>query len=331
MTALPIAYQNLATDLIRKAHDDGSALRGSLYQQTKRDIVNIYVKMPVGSGRKSLFVGPKGREETEAKVEAIRAASMRARARRKDLSVLESLGLPLSHAASGRVVDVLSFHGLFRNGGVLVGTLAYQCYALTLGYLLPSAILATDDADLAAAHVALQADTGLDMLSILKDADPSFGMLPGLDAKAPPARFRAANGYVVDLVTPTRHRDEKQPVPLKELGAGAMSLQYLAWLIENAIPGLLPWGSGVPVSIPRPERFAVHKLILAQKRGHDQAKVQKDLAQAKALIEAIEESRPGQVEDALEGRACGQGRKGWHDPIARSLKLLWPDREWSVS
>ena len=219
---------------------------------------------------------------------------------------------------------------LFRNGGVLVGTLAYQCYALTLGYVLPAAVLATDDADLAAAQVALKADTGLDMLSILKDADPSFGMLTGLDAKAPPARFRAANGYVVDLVTPTRHRDEKQPVRLKELGAGEMNLQYLAWLIENAIPGLLPWGSGVPVSISRPERFAVHKLILAQKRGHDQAKVQKDLAQAKALIEAIEESRPGQVEDALE-EACGQGKKGCRDPIARSIKQLWPDGEWSVS
>ncbi len=103
-----------------------------------------------------------------------------------------------------------------------------------------------------------------------------------------------------------------------------MSQQYLAWLIEDAIPGLLPWGTGVAVIIPRPERFAVHKLIVAQKRSHDQAKVHKDLAQAKALFQTLEKLRPGQVDDTLE-EAMQQDRKGWAEPIQRSLKALKSD------
>ena len=326
MAAFPLAYQNLAADLIRKCHDDDRQWRGSLYRLTKRGVVNLYVKMPVGSSRKSLFVGPEVDPDTKTRSEAIRAATKRARQLRKDLSVLESMGLLLTPSVSGQVIDAMAYHGLFRNGGILVGTLAYQCYPLTLGCTLPSTVLATDDADLAVAHIALRADDGLDMTSILKDADPSFKALPGLDHGTLPARFRADNGYVVDLITPTRHREEVQPIKLVELGAGAVSLQYLAWLIEDAIPAVLPWGTGVPVTVPRPERFAIHKLIVAQKRSHDQAKVEKDLAQAKALIHALEETRPGQVEDALD-EAKEQGRKGWQEPIERSLKMLWPNRD----
>lgn len=56
MTDLPLAYQNLAADYIQKTHDDGKALRGSVYQQAKGNVENVFVKMPVGAGRKSLYV-----------------------------------------------------------------------------------------------------------------------------------------------------------------------------------------------------------------------------------------------------------------------------------
>ena len=153
MTPLPTAYQNIAADLVRKTHDDATALRGSIYRQKKRGVTNVYVKVSVGSTRRSVFVGPEGKQETRDKEIAIKAASARARQRRKDIAVLETMGLLPTPRDAGQVVDAMAYHGLFRNGGVLVGTLAYQCYPLTLGWILPQAALATDDADLVAANV----------------------------------------------------------------------------------------------------------------------------------------------------------------------------------
>ncbi|KZL18267.1 hypothetical protein PsAD2_02659 [Pseudovibrio axinellae] len=329
MTDLPLAYQNLAADYIQKTHDDGGALRGSVYQQAKGNVENIFVKMPVGAGRKSLYIGPALQKETQAKVEAIKHASERARARRKDLSILNKVGVLSTHSYAGRVLDAMAYHGLFRNGAILVGTLAYQCYPLLLGCTLPSTQLATDDADLVAASLAIKADDGIDMLSILKDADPSFEPIPELDGRAKPSRFRSRIGFVVDLLTPTRTRGEKQPLELQGLDAGAMSLQYLAWLIDLSSPAALPYGSGIPVYVPRPERYAVHKLIISQKRAHTITKTSKDLAQAKALIEVVERTRPGLIADELLD-AQAQGKQGWSDPIVKAMKAIWPDGSWQT-
>jgi hypothetical protein len=50
-------------------------------------------------------------------------------------------------------------------------------------------------------------------------------------------------------------------------------------------------GSGILVLVPAPERFAVHKLILALQRPIGAAKRDKDVAQAGALILALLEKR----------------------------------------
>ena len=71
----------------------------------------------------------------------------------------------------------------------------------------------------------------------------------------------------------------------------------------------------------QPARYAVHKLILAQKRFEgSRAKHGKDLAQATAFIQALEIEDQFALQDALHD-ASSQG-KGWADPIARSLKEI---------
>ena len=61
--------------------------------------------------------------------------------------------------------------------------------------------------------------------------------------------------------------------------------------------------SGVLVQIPRPERFAIHKLIVADRRqgGPDQAKARKDRAQAAFLIGVQAQDRPEDLLEAYEG------------------------------
>jgi hypothetical protein len=109
---------------------------------------------------------------------------------------------------------------------------------------------------------------------------------------------------------------------MEELDAGAAPLQYMDWLIAEPVPTVALWGSGVSINIPQPARFAVHKLILAQKRDiGSRLKRQKDLAQADALIEAIQSHDPFDLHDALVG-AAARGRNGWREPILRSLTEL---------
>ena len=77
---------------------------------------------------------------------------------------------------------------------------------------------------------------------------------------------------------------------------------------------------GVRVCIPSPERYAIHKLIVASARtGTHRAKVENDLAQAAALIEVLVEARPYELSVALAD-ARDRGPK-WEKAIAESLSL----------
>ena len=90
--------------------------------------------------------------------------------------------------------------------------------------------------------------------------------------------------------------------------AFASPLQYLAYLIADAVPTIALIEGGIPVTVPQPARYAVHKLIVAQVRRVDAAKRNKDLKQAKELIEAIELSSPTSLEDAFhDARKKGRG------------------------
>jgi hypothetical protein len=57
------------------------------------------------------------------------------------------------------------------------------------------------------------------------------------------------------------------------------------------------FGGGVPVTLPRAERYAVHKLIVAVER-RDQIKAQKDIVQAGTLITATAKRRPLELGEA---------------------------------
>ena len=145
--------------------------------------------------------------------------------------------------------------------------------------------------------------------------------MPALPTSALPSHFRTAGGFVVDLLTPQRSRADTNPMPIPALRAGATPLQHLGWLIETPAKAAVLYGSGVAALVPSPARYAIHKLIVAQKRGGDRQKRSKDLAQAKALIEALRETDRYALADAYDD-AAGRGEKGWRQPLAKSLSEL---------
>jgi hypothetical protein len=80
---------------------------------------------------------------------------------------------------------------------------------------------------------------------------------------------------------------------LPALGVSAMALRHLDYLFADPIPAASFYRSGVLVQIPRPERYAIHKLIVAERRigGTDAAKSSKDRAKAAFLGQVCAETR----------------------------------------
>ena len=73
-------------------------------------------------------------------------------------------------------------------------------------------------------------------------------------------------------------------------GASAQPLRFLNFLIFEPIRSVMLCRNGVAVTVPAPERFAVHKLIVAARRQTDDnglLKRAKDVRQAALLIEAL--------------------------------------------
>ncbi len=223
----------------------------------------------------------------------------------------------------GKVLEAVSFAGLFRNGAVLVGTAAYQCYPPMVGHILPSGSQMTQDADLATADLTLRTDDeAATMLDVLQMADPTFTSVTGLDSRSLPSKFRTKDGFLVDVLTPIRRRTDTNPMPLKNLRAGAVPLQHLDWLIADPVETIVLHGPGVQAIVPRPARYAVHKLIISQKRfGADNPKRMKDLIQAAALMAALDRNDPFALQDALKD-ARQRGKNGWSEPIDKSLKEI---------
>lgn len=318
MTAsLQPSIRTMFADLVQQVETSQEA--ASVYTRTRDGIEYIYAKVPVGQSRIDRFIGKSGDPEAEAQAASLRQGSELAKNRREIVSMLKRNRLAGPDRTLGAALDAIAYAGLFKDGAVLVGTGAYMMFEPLVGSRLPAPTLMTGDLDLATAQLALTASPPERMEDVLHRADPTFEGIPQLDPRAPPSRFRNAEGYLVDLLTPTRRRADKNPMPLKALEAGAAPLQYLDWLIRDPVPTVALWGAGIALSVPQPARFAVHKLILAQRRDPaNRHKRSKDLDQAKALIEALQASDRYSLEDTLS-EAQAKGRSGWADPIKRSL------------
>ena len=315
---IPLTLQTLFADLLQQV--ETAPLAGSIYRRTQDGAEYIYAKIPVGTDRIDQFVGKSGDPEAEERARSLQTGTELSAQRRRLVSMLRREGLAGPDRTMGAILDALAHAGLFKAGAVLVGTAAYLVSEPLVGSRLPSPTLMTGDLDLATASVAITAEPPEHLMTILRRADSTFEGVPQLEPKAPPSRFRNASGYLVDIVTPTRTREDANPVALTQLSAGAAPLQHLAWLIDGSVRTVALWGAGVLVNVPQPARYAVHKLILAQRRDvSGRLKRAKDLAQAKALIEVLLKHDPFALEDALND-ARAQGEKGWSVPITRSLK-----------
>ena len=133
-----------------------------------------------------------------------------------------------------------------------------------------------------------------------------FVARPSLD-RQPTALRDAESGALVELLTPNEGPDRDEPMELPALGAHALPLRFLDYLLHEPVQAALLYRSEVLVNVPDPAGYAIHKLIVATRRASSAAaNARKDIEQSAALIRMLTEDRPDEIEDAFaEAKARG--------------------------
>ncbi len=255
---------------------------------------------------------------------------------------LRAARMPGPDALSGNVLAALAEAGAFRPRAVLVGSLAFQCYPPMLGFR-PSAVLArTGDVDigqLSAISIAVKDRMEPDLPAVLKTVDSRFEAVPSPFDPHSVLRYALRDGrqerLSVDILTPLRGPPRDRSVHRPALGGEGQPLRFLDFLIYQEIEAVVLHGPGLPVKVPAPERFAVHKLLVASRRRPDavgRGKARKDLAQADILCRVLGQDRPYDLADAWKeivsrGPAWAQAAERGKEGLSPEAREFLPSAE----
>lgn len=273
---------------------------GALAERTNENGTRYWVHryLDAAGRRVETYLGKVDDPEVGERVEALRARIQSADASIRQVRILARAGFATVDRKAYSTLASLHNHGVFRAGALLIGSHAYGALINALG--VKAVAYSTEDVDIARREALALSDVP-PFIDMLRATGIEFFEVPRLDRRAPSTSFaeRGGSRLSVDLLVPSRG-DDYPTIPVPELQAHAKGLPYLAYLLGTSqeVPILSPHGV-VLVRVPVPERYAVHKLIVAQLRSKTSAKPEKDLRQAATLIEALVERFPGAVEDAL--------------------------------
>jgi hypothetical protein len=320
-----VAYQDLRRALL---DDAASELRGTPTRVERGGRVYWYDTYRVGAAVKKRYIGEDtaALRERLARHETLKTErETRRRHRARLVRLLRAEGFLSLDVATGSLLNAMAQAGVFRLGGTVVGTHAFRLYEGELGVRLSLDQAAqTDDVDIASFErlsLALAIDDTVqpDLASVLRDFD--FEPAPSLEREHV-WRWRQTRGEtLVEFLTPSFSADEGLR-RLPALGVEAQALHYLNYLLAEPIQAAVVYRSGVLVQVPRPERYAVHKLIVADRRrdGADALTARKDRDQAAFLIKVLAEDRPDDLAEALDD-ARSRGPR-WRERLERSLTRL---------
>lgn len=323
---LPLALQTAYAELLDRsasaAFNEAFADEGDFTPKAIRGRRYWYFQHRASDGRRQRYVGPETPELLE-QIAKHRQSRNDRRERRSLVSMLvRSAGLPSPLPKIGQIVAALGRAGVFRVRGVLVGTVAYQTYAGLLGARLPVAALQTGDVDVAQFSIVSIAvkDKAPPMLDVLREVDPSFQPVPNLHDHHRVTSYQAAKGLRVDFLTPNTGLDTDAPKALPALGTDAQPLRFLDFLIHDPLSAVMLHDTGIFVTVPAPERYALHKLIVSQRRHDASAKRQKDIQQAEALLDVLAQRRPNELRLAWTD-AWKRGGK-WRQLLGEGLAFV---------
>lgn len=282
------------------------------------------------SGRaKQTYFGPSNDENDKAVAE--QKTSLRS-----DKSLLKKLleqesrlsamlgrgGFPVIDRRMSTLLSKFSDAGLIDLQGILVGTLAYRAYSGILGTLFEKSALMTQDIDIARDDRVEIAGPILDIKKLFSQPGMSCRAIPTLSHKSLSSSFITSDGIRIDFLVPLRGREKANMRMPHVAGAGALALRFLDFLIREPVRTVLVAPSGgIGVTVPSPERYAIHKLIIVNYRPVTESeKREKDLRQAESLINFLSQERPRELK-RIKKEACSSGKR-WEGAILKSIKLL---------
>lgn len=312
-------------DLLSSLRDEVAAeIRGTPTRIDRNGRVYWYDTYRVGSDVKKTYIGEDS-EELRLRMQRIEALrddrDNRRRNRARLVRLLRAERFLGVDAATGSLLHAFASAGVFRLGGTVVGTQAFRLYEGELGVRFTLDQTAqTNDVDIASFEqlsIALDDSVSAPLEQVLKDF--SFEPAPTLDPGKTWRWKQTRSETLVEFLTPS-FAEEEGLRPLPALGVHAQSLHHLNYLLAEPMPAAVTYRDGVLVQIPRPERFAIHKIIVADRRrdGPDSLKSIKDRLQAEFLVDVLSADRPDDLREALED-ALARGKR-WRDRIAATLK-----------
>ncbi|KUL97149.1 hypothetical protein DK26_04380 [Bosea sp. WAO] len=314
-------------DLLRSLLDEAvSAVRGTPTRVERNGRVYWYDSYRVGSDVRKSYIGEdsEGLRQRLERIPALRAEMAAASsARTRLIRILRAEGFLGVDAGTGSLLAAMAKAGVFRLGGTLVGTIAFRLYEGELGirYGLDQAAQ-TNDIDVASFE-----RLSLALGDVVEEALPrllagfAFEPAPVLDERRAWRWKQSRSETLVEFLTPA-FSEREEARPLQALGVHAQSLHYLNYLIAEPIKAAITYRSGVLVQIPRPERFAIHKLIVSDRRqgGPDSLKAVKDRRQAAMLIDVLARDRPDELREAYAD-ALGRGPR-WRERLAVAIARI---------
>ncbi|MHC4122914.1 MAG: GSU2403 family nucleotidyltransferase fold protein [Planctomycetota bacterium] len=111
--------------------------------------------------------------------------------------------------------------------------------------------------------------------------------------------FKGSKGYIkldhpdliLEFLVPERGRGSDRPYKLPQLGINATSLRFLSFLIDNVIRVKV---EDFYINVPHPANFALHKLIIFQRRAREH-KALKDKNTAIEILKALLNKDEGRI------------------------------------
>jgi len=308
MNNIDLQGQTIYADLIASCAlpvFDGHSL--SFTKKTVKNKQYWYLNLKIGKTAIQKYLGPDDNETNQliAKEKSFWAKSnpseKQYRARLVDM-FLAAGGISLSQNEA-KILTILQRAGVFLSGAVLVGTPAFRALGNNLGVVWIDDYR-TKDLDLALDHrfpVAIN-NKAINIRELLLEKKIGAIEIPALNRKNPSTSYKIRNqDYIIDLLTPEIGKPNTKPLFISQFNTYATPLRYLDYLLEDIEPAVLPFGVGILINVPNPARFALHKLVISQRRTGNQAiKSQKDIRQASQILEQLFETRPGSVLVALD-------------------------------
>ncbi|MBT2794533.1 GSU2403 family nucleotidyltransferase fold protein [Paraburkholderia strydomiana] len=299
------ALQTLYSSVTERASTQGQIplhSPGSAAQKTVDGKTYTYWRVYLASGKhKETSLGRAGEPATEAALEAKLLESAEMRVLAAEVQILRKANFAAADNSSALTLATLFNAGIFSHGGVLVGSHAFGALLNSLGVRLP-ANYRTEDIDIGSTgSISVAIPEERTFLDILRDSGIPFLEVPELDSRKPSTSFKARGQPLkVDLLVPGTEAYETKALP--HLRAHATGLPYFRYLVTNPTRGfILGKEHVVPVMLPDPARFALHKLIVSTLRDPSRAlKADKDRRQAAVLIDALAEKFPDWLTTAAD-------------------------------